>query len=135
MQNSTQNRSLIILGSIAGVAVCGAAVISTGNNIWYALMLFCAYVAIINGYRAIQDTDKQAGRPSHRQHQHHHHQHQRVAPAPVLPEYYDVPFAKKDRAKALGLRWHRDHKKWFLPKTAPWTNRMTIQKEFKKVAA
>jgi hypothetical protein len=132
MQNSTQNRSLKILGAIAGVAVCGAAVISTGNNIWYALMLFCAYVAIINGYRAIQDTDKQVGRPSHRQHQ-HHHQHQKVAQAPI-PEYYDVPFAKKDRAKALGLRWHRESKKWFLPKTTPWTNKITFQEEFKRLA-
>lgn len=123
-----KNRSPKILGAIVGVVVSGAAVVSTGNNIWYALMLFCAYMAIVNGYWAIQDAEKQAGKPGYRR-------NQRTAQASPAPEYYDVPYAKKERAKALGLRWHRDNKKWFLPKSSPWNNRIAVQEEFKRVAA
>ncbi|HTD09657.1 MAG TPA: DUF5710 domain-containing protein [Solirubrobacteraceae bacterium] len=31
------------------------------------------------------------------------------------PNYLDVPFKEKDRVKALGARWDRDRRAWFVP--------------------
>ena len=43
-----------------------------------------------------------------------------------------VPFAEKEQAKALGARWDRDHKHWWIPSTldlAPFVRWLPLQKQ------
>lgn len=102
----------------------GALKVSTGDDIWWLPLISAIVVALAIGKSSVRDANKKGKRMFN------------TSYAPPKMDYFDVPYSKKERAKALGLRWHRETKMWFLPSISRANVSVSvIEQEFKRLAA
>ena len=52
-----------------------------------------------------------------------------------MTQFLDVPFDRKDTAKAMGARWHATRRQWFVPHALDTERRARLIAAFPKAAA